>query len=442
MKSSPAFSIGTGSRGFDLKVESYYYNPGPGAYQPKDFKAKTMPSWRIGTASRDNLHKEMTPGPGAYNSPGKISRSAPKYPMGMKTSLSMQNITPGPGTYNPNTLRGYDRRPPSYTLRGKPGTSGLDRTPGPGAYDHESRILSRSQPAFRIGSAKRDEMARSEMTPGPGTYSTRPQSAYGAFSGPKFPFGTGMRGKDPVQDMAKTLPGPGAYSMTSEFESPGKGTTLVPRRPDSAHTALGRNPGPGAYNPDYLPKTRAPTYRIGTASRDGLGDRRGAPGPGNYDPSLPRTRKSIIIGTSRRRALSEASITPGPGAYNTFSKIDGPKHVLVSRKEDQTKSRNDKLIPGPGTYSPSVEFVKKGNPVIGIGTSSRDDFTKGVKNPGPGTYNVRGSFEGPKWGFPTSPKNEGFRSVTSPGPGTYNIRSSFADVPKYAFGGMPLKIHL
>lgn len=94
-------------------------------------------------------------------------------------------------------------------------------------------------------------------------------------------FGTAKR--DGLGDTSRNAPGPGAYNFRSSFEQDGTGTTLVPRRPMSAG---GGGPGPGAYNPKDWDKQRVPTVRIGTASRDGLGDRSGSPGPGSYDLSL------------------------------------------------------------------------------------------------------------------------------------------------------------
>lgn len=82
--------------------------------------------------------------------------------------------------------------------------------------------------------------------------------------------------------MSKTLPGPGSYTFKGSFERAGAGTSMVPRRPQSA--GMG-SPGPGAYNPKSYDKVNAPTARIGTASRDGFGNRSGSPGPGAYNPS-------------------------------------------------------------------------------------------------------------------------------------------------------------
>lgn len=107
---------------------------------------------------------------------------------------------------------------------------------------------------YRMGSSQRDDLYKNVFTPGPGTYSTRPDSA----SGPKFGFGSSER--DPLYGMSKTLPGPGQYDFKGfTEEDPGKGTTLVPRRTDRPSTA--RVPGPGAYDPTLSTKNAAPAYR-------------------------------------------------------------------------------------------------------------------------------------------------------------------------------------
>ena len=167
-------------------------------------------------------------------------------------------------------------------------------------------------------------MYNTSGAPGPGTYTTRPGSAYGRDSGPKYGFGTA--GRDNLSQMSKTLPGPGAYTFKGEFESPGKGTSMVPRRPDSALVSASRSPGPGAYNPNLNTKYQAPAYRIGSASRDGLSGKSSAPGPGNYNPRLISSAKSVKMGTSVRSPLSTSSKTPGPGSYDISSKVgEGPK---------------------------------------------------------------------------------------------------------------------
>lgn len=92
-------------------------------------------------------------------------------------------------------------------------------------------------------------------------------------------FGTSKR--ESLGDMTRTQPGPGAYTYRGSFEGAGIGSTMVPRRPMSATFT---SPGPGAYNPGSYRKQNMPSWRLGTASRDGtFTSRDRAPGPGAYD---------------------------------------------------------------------------------------------------------------------------------------------------------------
>lgn len=290
-----------------------------------------------------------------------------------------------------------------------------------------------------MGTSKRDDLYKVDNIPGPGTYNTRPTTS----SGPKFGFGTSKRDDDPLQKLSKTLPGPGAYSLKSEFEKPGHGTTLVGKRPDTSYLSASRIPGPGAYDPKPINKQNPPAYRMGTAPRDSISkESLSKPGPGNYDPKLITSKGGIRFGSSTRKPLNDPNASPGPGSYNIPSKmIEGPKCVITSRKEDPA-SKLDRSLPGPGQYTPSINYIRERAPAFGIGSGNRSDLYKTGQAPGPGHYNLRGRSEGPKWGFGTSRRNPLYKTDTSPGPGAYNIPPKFADVPKYAFGSSPLKIHL
>jgi len=432
MASPPAWSIGTSKRSAD-KAHGV---PGPGAYNAGQKNKPNNPSWRLGTSSRSVERRSEVPGPGSYNSPGKVSSTAPQYVFGAKTSTDFKGFTPGPGAYNPSSLRGYDAKAPSYTFRVKSAhPDDKTKVPGPGTYDQSSRIANQASPAYRIGSSKRDDIYHTGATPGPGTYSTRPNSAYG----PKYGFGSSER--DSSNAMNRTAPGPGAYNYKGDFGGNGRGTSLVPRRPDSALLGGTRNPGPGAYNPSMSLKTSPPAYRIGSATRDSK-DRSGTPGPGNYDPRLMSGNQNVKIGTSTRTGLYGNKTTPGPGTYNYGTKVgEGPKYVINPRRDDDANGKNSKYIPGPGAYNPSVDAVKSKNSSIGIGTSSRYDLHPTKANPGPGQYDTRGRLAGPQWGFGTQSRSQE-RKSEAPGPGQYKIPHTVGDVPKYAYGSSPLKIHL
>jgi hypothetical protein len=312
------------------------------------------------------------------------------------------------------------------------------KVPGPGAYEQDTKIMNQTSPGFRVGTAKRDGLYRTSETPGPGMYGVRPGSAFNKDSGPKYGFGTANR--DELNAMSKTLPGPGTYENKGIFESPTKGTTLVPRRPDSAMFTAGRAPGPGAYNPTLSDKKGAPAYRIGSASRD-TRERAGPPGPGSYDPQGVRAKQNVKIGTSVREPMNRSGNTPGPGTYDYSQKVgEGPKYVMNPRRDDSGFT-NTKYVPGPGAYSPNTGLVRDSNTGVRIGTSNRNDLYDAKPNPGPGQYDVRGRLAGPKWGFGSDARGRDYKSAY-PGPGAYEHKSKIGDVPSYVYGSGPLKIHL
>jgi len=437
MSYPPAWSIGTSKRSTDWRSGG---NPGPGAYNARDSHKHSAPGWRLGTASRGGDRANNTPGPGSYNSPGKISNKAPQYGFGHKSATNLNSFTPGPGSYDATGLRGYDQVSPAYSFRLKTPTPGdNNRAPGPGAYDQNSRIQNLNSPSYKMGTSKRSNLSTTGFAPGPGAYATRPNSAYGKESGPKYGFGTSDR--NALNSMSKTMPGPGAYQFKGEFESPSKGTSMVPRRPDSAMLGASRSPGPGAYNPDGTVGTqKSPAYRIGSASRDGFYGKNGAPGPGNYEPRLVQSTKNIKFGSSVRSPLNGNNKTPGPGSYDLHTKVgEGPKFVMNPRREGDFSTT--RYVPGPGAYTPSVEFTKNTGPNYKVGTSGRSDFTGTKANPGPGQYDTRGRIAGPKWGFGSELRGKNDKNV-NPGPGAYQHKHYVGDVPKYAFGSSPLKIHL
>jgi len=154
-----------------------------------------------------------------------------------------------------------------------------------------------------------------------------------------------------------------------------------------------------------------------------------------------KKNQSIIFGSSKRASLPVNMYTPGPGSYDYSTKVgEGPKYIMNPRREG-SNLLSPKYLPGPGAYSPSVEFVKEKNSGPKMGTSIRTDLYDSKANPGPGQYDVRGRVVGPKWGFGSDQRGKDYTS-TVPGPGSYDLPSKVGVVPKYAFGNSPLKIHL
>lgn len=128
-------------------------------------------------------------------------------------------------------------------------------------------------------------------------------------------------------EVDKYIPGPGAYTIPSEFGGKSKGSTIVSRRPDTAIENAGRMPGPGAYSPLLVTKKSAPTVRMGSAPRSSMTrEQLYVPGPGNYNPKPIKSTMNIRIGNSLRKPLNDPNTAPGPGAYmQSLSTNDGPR---------------------------------------------------------------------------------------------------------------------
>jgi len=439
MASPPAWSIGASKRAGNWKSSDGV--PGPGSYDKRFNNKLQYPSWSMGTSVRNGEKFDNVPGPGSYNSPGKLNAASPSYSVGVKLSQDIERFSPGPGAYHSDKLRGKDMKSPSFSFRLKtqiPEEKG--KIPGPGTYNQTSKALHERSPNYRFGSSTRDGLYRSGDSPGPGSYSAR-ANTIGKGSTPKYRFGTSDRSQDDIS--TRGLPGPGAYNYRSEFGDTGKGMSLVPRRSENDLLTSGAIPGPGAYNVNLKNKHSQPAYRIGSASRDSLSrDNREVPGPGNYNFRNTNIGTNVRIGTSVRQPLNPLRNVPGPGTYSYRTKIgEGPKFVMNPRREDVTKSQNDRGMPGPGAYNPSLSAVKFHASSAGIGSGERNDLYASRTNPGPGQYNLRSGFKGPKWGFGHERRGQDVESGT-PGPGYYKLPPKIGDVAPYAYRSYPLKIHM
>ena len=90
-------------------------------------------------------------------------------------------------------------------------------------------------------------------------------------------------------------------------------------------------PGPGQYNNDtFSHLNKAPTWRIGTSSRDDelkRVKRENVPGPGMYSYT-DRSGSAIKFGTEKRDKRT-TNDTPGPGHYHiACSMVDVPKYLM------------------------------------------------------------------------------------------------------------------
>ena len=132
-KKAPNPKIGTAKR-FLIIGKSIENTPGPGQYNDGEkFKnvKESKPSWKIGTAERDPLDKDLkfSPGPGNYNISNEIGDNAPKYSMRIK------------GENKENR----------------------DISPGPARYDNDKMNLFKKNPSWKIGTSQRDESFKKQI---------------------------------------------------------------------------------------------------------------------------------------------------------------------------------------------------------------------------------------------------------------------------------------
>ena len=196
-------------------------------------------------------------------------------------------------------------------------------TPGPGQY--QPGILKRSEPKWKIGTAKRGE-GRKNTNPGPGQY-TMP---YSFPNGPKYSIASKSGAIDPAK--FNCSPGPGAYQPQVKDGNPKYSMRIRPKTSRSEVT-----PGPGNYDLRTDKSLQVPCYKFGTEKKDGLdlAQAKYVPGPGNYEYNADAVNTSEpkfsfgkeVRGTNRR------PMTPGPGQYQSKNYIgnEGPKITMSMR---------------------------------------------------------------------------------------------------------------
>ena len=425
----PAWGFGK-SKKLEIEKTDPLYNPGPGQYAPK--KGGNGPTWRIGSALRENKNSNKNPGPGQYDIPNKIF-NGPKYSIATKSGAfdpTKNSFAPGPGQYNATTKN----RPSSakYTMRAKPYPKNTDITPGPGNYNLRTEKQLQA-PSYIFGKDKKKglEYDNARYVPGPGNYEYTADILHEKH--PKFSFGKEIRG----DNKSYKTPGPGQYEYKNFIGKEGPRITMSAK----FRTKIGENnPGPGQYDETNTNKykNKTPSYRIGTAKRQGLYNSIDNPGPGQYAPDRytdhvrPKT-PSWKIGTGKRPDLNPGDkSTPGVGNYDISKSIGGgPKYSMVGKGNIGGIGNKN---PGPGQYNNSNAIYRK-NPSWKIGTSQRDDELKRVKRegvPGPGTYEYyyRTKNAAPRHKFGSEKRGYVQKSDT-PGPGQYRIPCSFDDINDY-----------
>jgi hypothetical protein len=196
-------------------------------------------------------------------------------------------------------------------------------------------------------------------------------------------------------------------------------------------------PGPGAYRPVARPAASDPKVPSASFQKEvdlpiRIGNKRIAPGPGEYNVKLPDNRNCPGAATFRSRQKRignfgrDASATPGPGEYTKVRSGSAPAHTRDCRAAfaQPTKSAQSEVLP----INPDLPAVRP--EIDPTGTLARPRAPAAAK-PGPGDYNVdvvlteytacvKGSsaFVEGNSHLPRRPK------ALTPGPGEYATKSS------------------
>ena len=89
--------------------------------------------------------------------------------------------------------------------------------------------------------------------------------------------------------------------------------------------------------------------------------------------------------------------------------------------------------PGPGEYETDVAPINNQNVAHVIGTSVRSDLGVGKAYlfPGPGEYETRSKHDGAQVGFGSEMKKNKLKKTFEPGPGSYELQGTFGHLPKH-----------
>ena len=178
-------------------------------------------------------------------------------------------------------------------------------------------------------------------------------------------------------------------------------------------------PGPGQYNPTVYCKTVIPAYAIPKAKR--MVDRNPSnPGPGSYNLSSERSGPQWKVGTEKRLTSSSMDF-PGPGTYECGSESSMPAFSMTARRP----VTSDTTVPGPGAYTPRSLFTQI---QYSVGNSAREGSVKDDV-PGPASYFI-GSPKSRAAVFGSSKRKFVIDCEKNPGPGSYEQKASW-DGPKF-----------
>lgn len=207
-------------------------------------------------------------------------------------------------------------------------------SPGPGAYAiHLSH--KKKAPAYKLGTEKRDNSSSPGRHSSPSANKYFPNMTFTQTSAAKWGFGSEKR-----QSLARTLqsPGPGNYELKSAaFEQRDKARFFMGIKLEEAKEKISA-PAPGAYNPDYTKVVRnLPRFSMKKKLNNGE-FKSISPGP-VYEVHLKNKQAAprFGFGTSTRDNKDMNTISPGPGAYKINVKVGEVPAYAIPNKPDTQK---------------------------------------------------------------------------------------------------------
>jgi len=191
------------------------------------------------------------------------------------------------------------------------------------------------------------------------------------------------------------------------------------------------NPGPGTYNTNFKRKITSENKGFGSANRSSIEpkDLSLLPGPGKYEiPSFVNKKTQCVsIKTQMKKFEKNKIHIPGPGTYNIenfrYTHKKSPSWVIgkkeLERSSSETKFSTNTSLPGPGSYKPVEDAIKKSSSRWKINNTGRNVVSLSkYSTPGPGSYNIdENKRNGVK--FSKSYRKGIMNSITNPGPGSY-----------------------
>lgn len=298
--------------------------------------------------------------------------------------------------------------------------------PGPGQYELKSTLVNSGSNGVIGCSAKHDSINEKPGVgpgPGPGTYD--PIIRFCHNFGPTF-----GKGEKNVRIKRSMIPGPDAYNPRANVGNEGRKHSLYPKRPDTSLKYGQASPGPAAYT--FQHKRTTPAFSIGRGRHFKQKTATG-PSPTEYNPNYSLIRSSLPFWKMNKGSRNASMVkrgSPEPGTYNLPSTIGkGPKiafHGRIAKEKVNT-------MPGPGAYDPNPKAILERYPKIVLSTRPRTekDSTTRKDIPGPGTYILNSTLNGPKFGFGIGKKGSLETSNDIPGPGTYKLPSTIGKAEAY-----------